>query len=78
MKAGLKVSELEVGVIYQCQLSGDNVLTILTEPQIVKDHNGDENHIEPRIVGKSCIRLETGDYKYMFHELHDNQLIPFN
>lgn len=78
MEKGIKVKDLKIGEIYKCQLSGEKVLTILSDKQTVVNADSSETHIEPKLFGKHCMKLDNGDYKYHFTELHDNQLVQLN
>ena len=67
----MKVDDLEVGVIYKCLLSGEEILVIETLKQKDKDDDSDDVKIK---AGKSVVRSNSGDYKFVFSELHDGQL----
>jgi|TARA_R110000823_G_C15771265_1_gene484058 precorrin-4 methylase len=72
----MKLQDLKVGELYKCALSGEKVLVILTEPQKSQDpKTKKESIIAPVKAGKSVVRLDSGDYKFVYTELHDGQLL---
>jgi len=70
----MKVSELQHGKIYTCNLSGQDVLVFRTPKQFVKDHEGKEVAVPSKKIGKICVKLDNGDFKYIFVDLHDGQI----
>lgn len=81
----MKVSELEVGVIYNCRLSNQKVLVIQSERVVSEEEkeevNGNtviykERVTEKVIAGKVLVERE-GMKAFSLIELHDGQLEVF-
>lgn len=76
----MKVKDLEVGELYRCKLSNAKVLIIMTEEHKTHDKEGEEITIDHKKAGKIAMYDNTShgvrstEFKYMYIELHDNQL----
>jgi len=70
----MNVEELEAGKIYDCKLSGTQVLIFETDEQTVTGMDGKEVKVPAKKIGKIAIRLENGDLKYAFVDLHNGQM----
>jgi len=74
MSNSLKLEELEAGKIYTDLLSKKDVLVVMTDAQVVKDQKGKDQVIPAKKAGKSVIIHESGEFKWVYTELHDGQL----
>lgn len=75
----MKLDDLKVGKLYKCVLSGVDMLVILTEPQTIQNPKNKKETIIPATkAGKSVVKLDNGDYKFVYTELHDGQLTELN
>lgn len=69
----MKVSELEIGKIYKCKLSQQEILVVKTT-RTIKEAEGKKPAVtEELIAGKSCVMID-GKPNYLHTELHDGQL----
>jgi len=69
----MNVSELKAGQIYKCKLSKADVLVFETENQKVMGQDGNEIEVPSKKIGKVCVKMDNGDFKYIFVDLHNGQ-----
>lgn len=78
----MKLDELEVGKIYKCRLSGNEVLVCEVEKEISKETKPPGNNKPGKVVkkivtskiGKSFITQNDGNKGFSHDELFDGQL----
>lgn len=73
----MKVNDLEVGKIYKCKLSKQEILVVEGDKIIKEATKKDKAVTEKVTAGKACV-IREGMPQFLHLELHDGQLEEIN
>ncbi len=69
----MKITDLEIGKIYKCKLSQQEILVVKTTRTTKEAKGKQAAETEELTAGKSCVIID-GKPHYLHTELHDGQL----
>lgn len=82
MAKGLAIDELEVGIIYKCQISGNEMLIIESEIPVQKERNKEGNleEVSParKVIAGKWAEQVNGMTQFKLDEVSDGQLVQID